>query len=178
MNTTMTEADIPSPLMAKIKEQFENDARIRDMRIKQSALQRAHDYVGALTMGKNISFLFSAVIKNYIDEMEKDVEHIDINTLKLSAQQQKKLMEITITMFMACDMIETAIIDFNDEIKKTDPALEFNMFDDIRELNSKVKVKLEYLRKNSSYMKDLTWADECDNMYSMLRNKARKIVKS
>jgi hypothetical protein len=39
------------------------------------------------------------------------------------------------------------------------------------------KEKLKWLQENSGYMKDLAWADNCDNMFEMMKNKAGAILR-
>jgi hypothetical protein len=51
------------------------------------------------------------------------------------------------------------------------------MFNDLSRLAKMAKEKLQFLQDNSGYAKDVVWADKCDNMYELLRNKARSIIR-
>ena len=52
-----------------------------------------------------------------------------------------------------------------------DPDIRFKKLKDL------AKAKLEYLKKNGDYMQDVVWADKCDNMYELITNKAKSMVR-
>ena len=68
-------------------------------------------------------------------------------------------------------------MDFNDVLKRVDDTLVMEQFDDIRNLSKSAKEKLRFLSKNSKLMKDLAWAYKCDDMYDMMKNKAKSILR-
>ena len=92
-------------------------------------------------------------------------------------EDRESILALGIVMFMACDIIESAIIDTNDMLHKHDKELSFEMFNDIQQLSKMAKEKLKFLQNNSGYMKDLVWADKCDNMYQMMLSKAKSIMR-
>ena len=136
-----------------------------------------HRYDQALLIGKRIEAIFSGVLVNLMEETNKSVERVELNFKDFPTEQSVKMMEIIVTLFMACDIIETAVMDFNDIIQEKDKSLHLDLFDEILELKDKAKAKLDYFRKSTSYMKGLYWADRCDDMYRMLRNKAGSVIR-
>jgi hypothetical protein len=78
---------------------------------------------------------------------------------------------------MACDIIESGVLDINDALHRVDKSLEIVQFDELKELAKEVKKKLNYLQRTENYMNMNTWGDKCDNMYQMMRNKAKAIIK-
>lgn len=82
-----------------------------------------------------------------------------------------------VTLFLAADIIDTAAMDFNDVLHKTDTTCDMVPFDDLRKLAKEAKGKLEWFSKHSVYMKDVAFGDKSDNMYRLLRNKAKALIR-
>jgi hypothetical protein len=78
---------------------------------------------------------------------------------------------------MCCDIIESATIDMNDILRRTEKDASITTFEDLRQILSLAKEKLKYLQETGDYMKDLVWADNCDNMYDMMKSKAASIIR-
>jgi hypothetical protein len=64
----------------------------------------------------------------------------------------------------------------DDILHRYDNNMYMEMFDDIKQVMSMSKEKLKYLQENSGYLKDLVWGEKCDNMYLLMRNKAKSIM--
>lgn len=121
--------------------------------------------------------LFSKVVYEYLKEANEEAERIDIGTLNISKEDKAEINTLIVTLFMACDIIESATMDFNDVLKRVDDTLVMEQFDDIRNLSKSAKEKLRFLSKSSKLMKDLEWAYKCDDMYEMMKNKAKSILR-
>ena len=173
----MTSKDIPDSMMANIREAFDRDPKVVEMRIHQHNLERSGNFHAALDVAEKIDYLFTRVVQEYIEEAEKECKNIHLNETGMPEQDIESLLECVVTLFMACDVIETAIMDANDIIHRTDKGLHFEMFDDLSRLSKMVRDKLQFMQENSGYGKDIVWADKCDNMYDMMRNKARSIIR-
>ena len=169
--------DIPAELMNRIREQFYADPQIIRLRLRQRDYQSQGKFQAALELGKTINELFDRVVYQYLKEAEEQVERIDINNMQMPIEDRESILALGIVMFMACDIIESAIIDTNDMLHKHDKELSFEMFNDIQQLSKMAKEKLKFLQNNSGYMKDLVWADKCDNMYQMMLSKAKSIMR-
>lgn len=173
----MTSKDIPDSMMANIREAFDRDPKVVQMRIHQNNLQRNGNFHAAMEVAEQIDYLFTRVVQVYMEEAEKECSSIHLNDTGIPEQDIDRLLECVVTLFMACDVIETAIMDANDIIHRTDKGLHFEMFNDISRLSKMAKDKLRFMQENSGYGKDIVWADKCDNMYEMMRSKARSIIR-
>lgn len=169
--------DIPDDMLRQIRNRFEDDPQIKQMRIRQDVLLRSGNAVQALEWGKKIESLFVKVVDNYIEEAANEVETFSLEEAGIPPEDIEKITEHAVTMFMACDIIESCIIDINDILHKTDKDLHFEQFDDIKQLGEMVKSKLDFLQKNSKYMNNAFWGEKCDDMYSMMQNKAKAIIR-
>ena len=89
---------------------------------------------------------------------------------------KEEMMEKLTVVFMACDIIESAVVDINDILHRTKPDVNITAFNDIRQLSEMVSEKLRYLEKFGDITKDDIWADKCDNMYEMMTSKAKSII--
>lgn len=168
--------DVPQELLQQIRQQFEADPRIRNLRIKQNMAQRNHNYIEALNTGKQIEFLYDEVVSAYLQETEKEYETIDLKASDLPKDDRKTLVELVLTMFLAADIIDTAAMDFNDVMHRTMPDYDMEQFDDLLKLAKAAKSKIEWFAQHSDYMKDVAFGDKSDNMYGLLRNKARSLM--
>lgn len=169
--------DIPADLMNRIREQFDVDPQIVRLRIRQHDLSLQGKFHEAMQVGKTINELFDRVVYQYLKEAEEQVEKIDINNMQMPIEDRESILAFGIVMFMACDIIESAILDTNDTLHKHDKELSFEMFNDIQQLSKMAKEKLKFLQNNSGYMNDLVWADKCDNIYQMMLSKAKSIMR-
>ena len=169
--------DIPDDMLRQIRNSFEDDPQIKQMRIRQDVLLRSGNAVQALEWGKKIESLFAKVVNNYIEEAANEAETFSLEEAGIPPEDIEKFNEYAVTMFMACDIIQSCIIDINDVLHKTDKDLHFEQFDDIKQIGEMVKSKLDFLQKNSKYMNNAFWGDKCDDMYSMMQNKAKAIIR-
>ncbi len=170
--------DVPQELLQQMREQVEADPRVRQMRIQQNMFQRQGNVMEALKIGKMIERLHTLAIQAYLEDAEKAYTDIDLSVKDLPEADRGELAEIVLTLFLAADIIDTATMDFNDILHKTDKDLDLTQFEDILKLSSAAKAKLAYLSSRSTYLKDIDWGEKSDNMYEMLRNKARKLMRN
>ena len=169
--------DIPDDMLRQIRNSFEDDPQIKQMRIRQDVLLRSGNAVQSLEWGKKIESLFAKVVNNYIEEAANEAETFSLEEAGIPLEDIERFNEYAVTMFMACDIIQSCIIDINDVLHKTDKDLHFEQFDDIKQIGEMVKSKLDFLQKNSHYMNNVFWGDKCDDMYSMMQNKAKAIIR-
>lgn len=110
-------------------------------------------------------------------ETEEELEHIDLKNVGLSDTDMESVMRLVLVCFMCADIIETSVLDMNDILHRYDKTMNIELFNDIRQLMAMSKAKLKYLQENGDYMKGMVWADKCDDMYKMIKNKATAIMK-
>ena len=169
--------EIPRELYNKIQLAFEADNNVRLLRTAQQNAQRKGDYNRALTIAQNIDNLWTICLDNYIRKAESQVQSIDTKTMNMPEKDREGMMERLIVLFMCCDIIESALVDVNDILHKYYADVNITTFDDLRQTLDLSKSKLKYLQETGDYMKDLAWGDKCDNMYELMRNKARSIAR-
>lgn len=173
----LTTKDIPDYMLRHIRDTFDRDTRVVELRTRQDLLRREGRYREAMKVAESIEYLYTKVVQAYVDEANTQSKDIHLDEAGIPEEDVDTLLECVVTLFMACDVIETAIIDADDIIHRTDKEMHFEMFNDIHRLAKLAKDKLRFLQENSGYGHDLVWADKCDNMYEMMRNKARSIIR-
>ena len=167
--------DIPSDLLAKIDEQFNQHPKIRQMRIEQQVLQNKGMLMQALEIGKRIEDLHTRAIYGYIQMAENEASNLHLEDVDLDKEDEEFLRTAEIALFMVCDVINCCIIDMNDTLHRKDNTLNYETFNDVKNIIDLAKAKLNYLRKNSSFLKNEKWGDMCDNIYKMLMSKAKRM---
>ena len=170
-------SELPQELLDKIKAMFDAEPRVRELRVQQQMLMRTGKYHDALDIAKYIETLYNECVYNYIEESENQVEKIDVASINMPLSEKEDLMKHLLVCFMCADIIETSVLDMNDILHRYDKKMNIELFNDIRQLMAMSKAKLKYLQKNGDYMKGLVWADKCDDMYEMMKSKAKAIMK-
>ena len=169
--------DIPQSMIDSLRREFENDSNIIQLRIAQNSLQRRGKYREAMEAGKQIEVLFTKVLYGYLEESRQQAGRINLDKLGASREDLEEIDTGVMVLFMASDIIDSAIMDVNSKVKKYNRELSFDMFNDVRELAKAVKEKLKYLSTNTDYMSNYTWGERCDDMYDIIRSKARSILR-
>ena len=160
----MNVSDIPQEMMEKIRLQYESNPEVRNLRTRQQYFQSVGKYQEALELAKTLENLYAVVLRGYMDKAEREAVVFD-------------MMEKLMVVFMACDLINNSITDFNSIFHRTKPDVDITSFNDIRQLSEMARQKLQYLQDYGDYMQDLVWGDKCDNLYKMALSKARSIIR-
>jgi len=168
---------MPESMLGDLRLRYESTPEVRELRTRQDWLKRNGRYIDALRIGKAIEDAFPTVIRRYMDKAEAEVMTLDTEVAKIPAKDKDELMETAMVLFMACDIIDTAVLDLNDVLKRTMPDCRITTFDDIQQVSDMARKKLKYLQETGDYMKDLVWAEKCDNLYDMAHSKARSIIR-
>ena len=169
--------DIPDTMLSLIRERFETDERVRKLRILQDLHLRKGRYEQSFAIAGQIESLFADVVRMYIESADQQQVQFDTETMEMSRDDKDKMLQLLLVVFISCDIIESSIIDLNDTLHRTNKDVDITTFDDLSAALKMAKEKLKYLSKNSNYMDDLTWADGCDNMYRLMQNKAKAIIR-
>lgn len=170
-------SELPQELLDKIKAAFEAEPKVRELRVQQQMLMRTGKYQDALEVAKYIEMLYNECVYNYVTESENQVEKVDVASINMPLGDKEELMKRLLVCFMCADIIESSVIDMDDILHRYDKTMYMEMFNDMRQVMSMAKSKLQYMQENSGYMKDLIWADKCDNMYGLMLSKAGAIMR-
>lgn len=169
--------DIPQELMSKMRQSFEAEPKIRELRVNQQMLMRTGRYDAALAVAQKIEVLFNRVVFEYLENAENEVEKIDIATMEMPTGDKEDLMRHLLVCFMCADIIKSSIQDMDTILHRYDKTMYMEMFNDMRQVMDMAEQKLSYLQQNSGYLKDLVWGEKCDNMYDIMVSKAGSIMR-
>ena len=92
-------------------------------------------------------------------------------------EDKEEISILNVTLFIAIDIVESCLIDINDVLHRTDKTLNYEMHDDLKELSEMVRIKMKYWGENSQYLEDAEWGNRCDDMFEMMKNKAKAIIR-
>lgn len=85
-------------------------------------------------------------------------------------------VQLIVTLYMAIDIIDTCIKNVNETLHKTNKDVSLSMFEDINQLTKMIKAKMEFFNRDTTFLKYNYWGDITDNMYEMMKNKAKAII--
>ena len=173
----MKVSDLPQEVLAKIREEFEANPTVQDMRMQQQMCVMQGRLSDALSLAKKLEFLYNRCVSKYMDETKSELARIDLKDVGLTDTDMESVMRLVLVCFMCADIIETSVLDMNDILHRYDKTMNIELFNDIRQLMAMSKAKLKYLQENGDYMKGMVWADKCDDMFEMMKNKAKAIMK-
>jgi len=139
--------------------------------------QRTNKYVQCMQEKQKLDKLRRKSFEVFIRDYEVTVKTIDLKDVEMPDEQREKLNTLYITIYMACDIIESGVLDINDNLKKISKSLEVVQFDELKNMAKQVKEKLNFLDRTDGYMKLNAWGTTCDNMYGLMQNKARSLVR-
>ena len=170
-------SDIPQELMSKMRERFEAEPKVRELRVQQQMLMRTGKYDAALALAQQVDVLFNRVVFEYLENAENEVEKVDVATMEMPIGDKEDLMRHLLACFMCADIIKSSVQDMDTILHKYDKNMFMEMFNDIRQVMDMSEQKLRYLQQNSGYLKDLVWGERCDDMYDMILSKAGAIMR-
>ena len=157
--------DIPQELMSKLRQSFDADVKVRELRVRQQMLLRSGNYREALEVAQGIDSLFNRVVFEYLEDAKEEVEQVEIAKTDMPLEDKEDLMRHLLVCFMCADIIKSSVLDMDSILHRYDKNMYMEMFNDIRQVMEMSEQKLSYLQKNSGYLKDLVWGEKCDNMY-------------
>lgn len=173
----MKVSDLPQEVLAKIREEFEANPTVQDMRMQQQMCVMQGRLSEALALAKELDMWYNRCVSRYMDETKSELARIDLKDVGLTDTDMESVMRLVLVCFMCADIIETSVLDMNDILHRYDKTMNIELFNDIRQLMAMSKAKLKYLQENGDYMKGMVWADKCDDMFEMMKNKAKAIMK-
>lgn len=161
--------------LVKFHEQFFLGKDIKRLLEKKALYARQGSFASLLMVNQELEKRRVLAYVQYVKDMEQSGYEVDIQSLGLPQEDLDKLHVLYITVFMACDLIESAVMDMNDVVKRHDTKLSVEKFNDLLKLLRNVKKKLTVFDKDSEYLGSSVWMERCDDMYQMIQSKAKKI---
>lgn len=170
-------SDLPQNILNAIRDEFEKMPLIMQKRVEADLAQRKGDYIGALRIRQQIESFFSAAVAQYIRDAANKYEKIDMRKVGMPKEDLMEVVRLTVTLMMAIDILDSCIRDIDDTIHRTDRDLSYELYDDIRATAKMAKEKLLFFSKNTYYLDKAFWGDIVDNMYEMMKRKAKSIMR-
>ena len=178
----VTWEQIPLKEQRDLRLAFLNDPLIKKLDLLASQFQNSKLFIEALETRKEIDKKWEHTKKVYLDSVQPKYNETVNETIKLSKlglpeDKLQALIENMITIFMACDIIDTAYFNANEILRNHDPNASLDNFNDLKNTIDSVQSHLKFLQSETGYMDDLAWGEGCDKHYEMIKNKARSIIK-
>ena len=178
----ITWEQIPIKEQQALRLAFCNDPSVKQLDFTATKLQKQGDFIRALEIKKQIAAQWEYVKQTHLRDVQPKYDKTVNETVKLSElglpeDKLQILVENMITIFMACDIIETAHFNANEILKSHDKNASLDNYDDLKTMIDIVKSHLKFLQSETGYMDDFAWGEGCDKQYEMIKNKARSIMK-
>lgn len=103
------------------------------------------------------------------------MQNIDLSSLPIANKDKKRILVFWIVAFMAGDIMESCVMDIEDVLARYE--ISSDLFDGVRDLKDVARRELRKLKAGSSFRDDEAWGYACDNVYEILRGKAKRIIK-
>ncbi len=160
-----------------LRNKFDNDFRIRSLNAQAQRHLQAGHYAEAMKIRQQIETLYDKVIVAYCQEAESQVEEMSLDQAKVPVEDQKKINQLMVTLYMAVDIMDSCLLDINDTLHRTDKNLNYEKIRDLQELAHLCKEQMTEFSKQADYTKFPEWGDITDNMYEMMQRKAKSIIR-
>ena len=170
--------DIPEKLKSVMRDRFESDPRIRLQRLKAQDLCNRGNFSEALLINKQIEDMYYQILLGYISDAEKNIEQIELNFAKIPSDDIEYVLTNIMTVFIVADIMDLAIFNANARLWKTDKDLSLDMFEDLNQTAKLAQHKMSYLCKTTNYIENGGWDNIVDNLYDMMYNKAKSIMRN
>lgn len=156
---------------------FAADPTIIKMEQACANYQRQGKWVQALQMRKKIEQVKVKTFDKFMDKLDKAAERVNLCDTEMTQEQRDKLNTLCVTLFMACDVIDSAVVDMKEILQDVDCGLEFLMFDDIKRVIESARSKIRFMNNASDVAQNVVWGDTSDDMYNIIQNKARSVIR-
>lgn len=173
----MTIKDIPERDLKALTAAFYATENYKCMQREADSLFFKGRYIESMKLKKKIKDLLELCKQRYVEEYNNAKTTLSLSSAGLPKEDLEHVTTLIMTLFVCCDLIESCQQDIQKTLHNTDTALSFEMFLGLRDLAKEVKKKINYLLDDTSYMSTNYWGDVCDNMYEMMKNKARSIIR-
>lgn len=177
-NKRLSFNDVPDSIKSVMRERFESDPRVRLERTKAQASMSRGNFAEALLINKKMEDLFCQVVLNYMEEAERNVEQVDLRLSKLPTKDVHYVLANIMTVYIVADIMDLAIYNANECLLKNDKELSLDVFDELKQTAKLAQDKMAYLCKTTNYIEHGGWDSIVDNLYKMMFNKAKSIMRN
>lgn len=177
-NKRLSFNDVPDSIKSVMRERFESDPRVRLERTKAQASMSRGNFAEALLINKKMEDLFCQVVLSYMEEAERNVEQVDLRLSKLPPKDVHYVLANIMTVYIVADIMDLAIFNANECLLKNDKELSLDVFDELKQTAKLAQDKMAYLCKTTNYIEYGGWDSIVDNLYKMMFNKAKSIMRN
>lgn len=156
---------------------FAADPLVRKMEDKFNKYRQRGQYIQAMQMRAKIEDVKARVFDKFVARLDRTAERVNLYDTKMTPAQRETMNTLCVTLFMACDIIDSAVVDMKETIKAVDAKMEFILFDDIKQVIEQARAKIQLMNSASDVAQNVIWGDTADNMYEMIQNKARSVIR-
>lgn len=178
MSEFLKPQNIPAALMSQIRDAFDHNQNVVELRTKASYLQQQGHFVEAMAVYKQVQELYSHAIAIYLQDAEQENEKASLSTMEMPQDKRTHMIELTTAMILAIDVMETCVKEMDDIVKSLDKEVTFIGWREIRELAKAIRGKLEMVSKDAPFVNSNNWGDAADNLFEMTLHKARKVLRN
>lgn len=164
-------------VIEKCRDYFERDTKIREMDAEAQLLQMRGDYIGAMELRKKKESLFKALLANYQQEIESQVDRVTLRSAGIPQDDLQEIERYLVTLYMAIDIMDGCVMDINSILHRTDDTLSFDEVKDYAEMAHMAREQLARFASVHEYRKYMFWGDITDKMYENMQNKAKSIIR-
>lgn len=169
--------ELTDELIEQCRVAFESDPTIRELNIKHERLRRSGRFEEAMRLTEKKKELFDKVLAAYEEQLAAEVEKMTLTAADLPREDVKQLECIIITIEMAIDILDSCLMDANDIIHRTHKDFSLEQWDNLHELSQVCREQIKEFGNTQKFLSYGIWGDIVDNMYSMMQNKAKAIIK-
>lgn len=150
---------------------------VRKMEQTRYEWQRKGAYIQAMQVAAKIEEIKGKVFKEFIHDLDRSAERVNLYDTKMTKEQRDEMNTLCVTMFMAADIIDTAVVKMKNVVREIDPTMELVMFDDLKAVIDKARKTVKFMNSASDVAQNVVWEDTSDNMFEMIKNKAKSVVR-
>lgn len=160
-----------------LRQKFDDDDRIRELNVRATRMMSSGNYAEALQIRRQIEQLFDKVVVAYRKETESQVEEVTLDQAKCPAEDQQRINHLMVTLYMAVDIMDSCLLDVNNTLHRTDKTLNYEKIRDLQEMAHLCREQLRVFGKMADYLNYTEWGDISDNMYELMQNKAKALIR-
>lgn len=162
-------------LYQKFLEKFAQNESVKQIQREIEDAKRHLKLATAITLENKLQRKRELAYDYYMESIEGEGRRIDVKKSGLPQEAIEMMHILYTTAFMACDIIDWTVIDMNDLLKKHDPSMSFETFNDLKRMVKVAREKIEMFKKDSGFTDTPIWRERVDDMYEMMKNKARRV---
>lgn len=163
--------------VATFDEFFWKNKEARDILHRIDYYQKTNKYIQQFQERQKLDAIRKESFKLFMKEYKQKSRSVNLNDVKMTDGQREKINALYIAIYMACDIIESCVIDINDSLKRVGETLSMHQFDELKSLTVKVREKMDYFSRTEDFTGTDSWGDLCDEMYEMIQEKAVSLMK-